>query len=177
MLATLFNISILDIIFIVVWIVVTIRCAFRGFIEEVLSMAGIILGILGAVFLSGPLAVLLNNTFKLGMWSQLIAFLGCFVIIYLIVKVLESVIRNIFDKLNLEKLDKALGFVLGIVEGFLLISVAIILLNLLTWLPFDLKTLVKESFIARTLMPVIIPFTGSLGTVMNDLIDRFFACM
>jgi membrane protein required for colicin V production len=165
MIAALFHIGVLDIIFIVVWILVTIRCIFRGFIEEILSMAGVILGIAGAVFLSGPLGVLLNNTFKLGMWSQLIAFLACFVIIYIIVKVLESVIRNIFEKLNLEKLDKALGFLLGLVEGFLVISVAIILLNWLTWIPFvDIEGLLKESFIAQLLMPVIAPITGSLGT-------------
>jgi membrane protein required for colicin V production len=165
MIATLFHIGILDIIFIVVWILVTIRCIFRGFIEEILSMAGVILGITGAVFLSGPLGVLLNNTFKLGMWSQLIAFLACFVIIYIIVKVLESVILNIFEKLNLEKLDKALGFLLGLVEGLLVISVAIILLNWLTWIPVvDIEGLLKESFMAQLLMPVITPITGSLST-------------
>jgi membrane protein required for colicin V production len=168
MITTIFNIAIMDIIFIVVWIVVTIRCIFRGFIEEVLSMAGVILGITGAVFLSGPIGVLLNNTFKLGMWSQLIAFLACFVIIYIIVKVLESVIRNIFEKLNLEKLDKALGFLLGLVEGFLVISVAIILLNWLTWIPVvDIESLLKESFFAQLLMPIITPITGSLMTYIN----------
>jgi membrane protein required for colicin V production len=121
-------------------------------------MAAIILGIAGAVFLSGPISAAIEKNFGFGMWSQIIAFLGCFVVIYIIIKILENVIQKIFDKLNLEKLDKALGFILGLLEAFLVIAVLVFLLSWFTWIP-NLKELLQESFIARFISPFLVTIT------------------
>jgi membrane protein required for colicin V production len=103
--------SIPDIVLIIIIIILTIRCVVRGFVEEFLSMAALIFGIAGAVFLSGPIGSMIEKYFQLSMWSPVIAFLSCFLIIYLIIKILEGFLHSLFDKLNLEKLDRALGFV------------------------------------------------------------------
>ncbi|MBN2534307.1 MAG: CvpA family protein [Spirochaetales bacterium] len=152
--------SILDIIFIIVFIIIVVRCIMRGFVEEFLSMAALICGIAGAVFLSGPVGKLLDTYFGLSMWSHIIAFLGCFIVIYIIIKILEGIIHNIFDKLNLDKLDKVLGFLLGCLEGFLVVAVIVFLLSWFTWLPFvDIEQLLKTSFIARFILPFLAPIT------------------
>jgi membrane protein required for colicin V production len=153
-------VTVLDIIFIIITAAIVIRCAMRGFIEEFLSMAAIIVGIAGAVFLSGPIGAVIEKHFGLAMWSQIIAFLGCFVVIYIIIKILENVIQNIFDKLNLEKLDKALGFILGLLEAFLVIAVLVFLLSWFTLLPFlEIDKLLQESFIARFIQPLLVKIT------------------
>ena len=150
--------SVLDIIFIIIAIVIVVRCIMRGFVEEFLSMAAIILGFAGAVFLSGPIGKIVETYFGLSMWSHIIAFLGCFIGIYIIIKILEGVIHRIFDKLNLERLDKALGFVLGLLEAFLVVAILIFILSWFTWLPFlDIEQLLADSFIAGFIKPLLIP--------------------
>ncbi|MBN2443291.1 MAG: CvpA family protein [Spirochaetales bacterium] len=152
--------SILDIIIIIITIIITVRCILKGFVDEFLSMAALIGGIAGAIFLSGPIGKLLEQNTGLGMWSQIVAFLGCFVVIYIIIKILEGVIHNIFEKFNLDKLDKALGFLLGLVEAFLVIAVFIFLLSWLTWLPFiNVEQLLSDSFIAQLIKPLLIKVT------------------
>jgi membrane protein required for colicin V production len=161
---------VLDIIFIIIVVIVVIRCIMRGFVEEFLSMAALIFGIAGAVFLSGPVAKLLDKYFKLSMWSHIIAFLGCFIVIYIIIKILEGIIHNIFDKLNLEKLDKVLGFVLGLFEGFLVVAVLVFLLSWFKWVPFiNMEQLLKNSFIAQFIQPLLVPIIKTQAMIYHVL--------
>lgn len=152
--------SVLDIISIIIFIIVVVRCVMRGFVEEFLSMAAVIFGIAGAVFLAGPVGKILETYFNLTMWSQIIAFLGSFIIIYIIIKILEGIIHNIFDKLNLDRLDKALGFLLGLLEGFLIVAVLIFLLSWFAWVPLlNIEQLLADSLIARFIQPFLVPIT------------------
>jgi len=152
----------LDIILIIIVVFTAIRCILKGFIAEFLSMAAILAGITGAVFLSGPVGKIIEKNFGLSMWSQIIAFLVCFVVIYIIIKILEKGIHAIFDKLNLEKLDKALGLLLGLFEGFLLIAIIVFIMTWLTWIPkVDISGLLQNSTIATFLLTYILPLAVS----------------
>ena len=143
--------------------------------EEFLSMAALIFGIAGAVFLSGPIGGLLDKHFGLAMWSHIIAFLGCFIIIYIIIKILEGIFNKIIDKLNLENLDRALGFVLGLFEGFLVVAVLVFLFSWLKWIPFiDMEQLLKDSFIARFIQPLLAPITQTRAMIFPDYRIVFF---
>lgn len=165
--------SVLDIVFIIVFIIIVVRCVMRGFVEEFLSMAALIFGIAGAVFLSGPIGKMLDKYFGLSIWSHIIAFLGCFIIIYIIIKILEGIIHNIFDKLNLDKLDKALGFILGLLEGFLIVAVLIFLLSWFKWVPFiNIEQLLKESLIAQFIQPLLVPITQNQAMIFPDIIRK-----
>ncbi len=116
-------------------------------------MAAIILGIGGAIFFSKSLSILIENYFGESIWNQVISFLVLFLLIYITVKLLESLIHNIFIKLSLERLDKALGFFLGIAEGFLLVCIILIILN---WQPFfEINYLLEDSLFAKILFPLL----------------------
>jgi membrane protein required for colicin V production len=83
-----------------------------------------------------------------------VAFLLLFVITYLLVKLLESLLHGLVERIQLEKLDQALGFFLGLVEGFLLLAVLVFLLRIQPLL--DVENLFAGSFLAD-LMQRIIP--------------------
>jgi membrane protein required for colicin V production len=145
--------EVIDIVFALLVIIAAIRGAFRGFVTEVGSMAALILGFGAAIVLYKPVAQLLDRQFGASMWNQLIAFLILFLLGYLLVKLVQRMLQNIIDRLNLDRLDSALGFFLGIAEGLLVVGVALFIIN---WQPFfDPKSLLGSSFFARMLFPVL----------------------
>lgn len=156
------NLSGLDIVFIVVIVFFALRVGIKGFVKEFMSMAALILGIAIAVLFSGVAAVYIQPYIGNGVWSQVVAFLGLFLITYVVVKLFESALYRIVEHINLESLDRALGFFLGIVEGIFAVFVLILLLDLQP--VFDAETVLAESVFARTLIPLmpyaqrVIPF-------------------
>jgi membrane protein required for colicin V production len=147
------NISVLDILFGVIILVAMIRCILKGFIAEFLSVAAIILGIAGAIIFSGGGADLLRRYTGIERFAQLAAFLIIFLTVYLITKLLEGLLQRLFDRLNLERLDRSLGFFLGIIEGGLAVTVIVLVLELQPF--FSVEDLLKESFIARTILRIL----------------------
>lgn len=149
----------MDIIFIVIVLVAVIRCVYRGFIAEVLSVAALLAGIIGAVLLVKPASRLLIQYAGIERAAPVIAFLAVFLIIYIVVKILEGLLHRMFEALHIEKLDRALGFFLGIVEGLL---VCVVIVFVLTVQPFiDVQNLLYESRFAQlalTFLPRSIPF-------------------
>ena len=145
--------EVIDIVFALLVIIAAIRGAFRGFVTEVGSMAALILGFGAAIVLYKPVALLLDKRFGPSIWNQLISFLILFLLGYLLVKLVQRMLQNIVERLNLDRLDSALGFFLGLAEGLLVVAVALFIIN---WQPFfDPKSLLGSSFFARMLFPVL----------------------
>jgi membrane protein required for colicin V production len=157
------NLNPLDIVFIVLIGAGAIRCAFKGFISEVLSFAALILGIVGAVFFSKAGAGLIDTYIGFSNWNQIIAFLIIFLVVYLLVKLIEGILHRVLDKIHLERLDRVLGLFLGLVEGGL---VVVLLVYLMRVQPiFDLESLLNNSGIARfvlDIIPVAVPLEGQV---------------
>jgi membrane protein required for colicin V production len=83
-----------------------------------------------------------------------VAFLVLFVLTYLLVKLLESLLHGLVERIQIEKLDQALGFFLGLVEGFLLLAVLVFVLRVQPL--FEVDQLFAGSFLAD-LMQRLIP--------------------
>jgi membrane protein required for colicin V production len=147
------NIAIIDIVFAVLIVVLAIRGVIRGFVAEFGSVAALFVGFGGAIALYKSVAALLGRWFGASLWNPLIAFLVLFLLLYLLVKALERLLAALFDKLALERLDRAIGFFLGLAEGLLLVGVLLFLLN---WQPFfDSGGILRDSLFARFLSPVL----------------------
>ena len=145
--------EVIDIVFALLVVIAAIRGAFRGFVTEVGSMAALILGFGAAIVFYKPVALLLGRQFGQSMWNQLIAFLILFLLGYLLVKLVQRMLQNIIERLNLDRLDSALGFFLGLAEGLLVVGVVLFIIN---WQPFfDPKSMLGSSFFARMLFPVL----------------------
>ena len=143
----------MDIVFAVIILVAAVRCTFKGFIAEIMTMASIILAIGAALLFSGLLSGYLESIMGESVWNGVISFLIIFLVVYLIVKLLEGSLHKLIEKIELEKLDQALGFFLGVIEGILVITVFVLVLDIQPF--FDTVALLKESFIASLLLKVL----------------------
>ena len=152
------NVNPLDIVLIVIIAAGAIRCAFKGFVAEFMSFASLILGVVAAVFFSKAGAVLIDKYVGFSDWNQIIAFLVIFILVYLLVKLLEGILHRILDKIHLDRLDRVLGFFLGLVEGGLAVMLIVYVMRVQPI--FDLQPLLEKSVIARfvlEIIPVVIP--------------------
>lgn len=140
------EIGTLDIIFGVIMLVAVIRCVYRGFITEIHSVAALLAGVIVAILLAKPVARLLEEHIGIANWTTVVAFLAVFLAVYIVVKISEGLIHRLFEKLQLERLDRALGFFLGILEGILIIGVVVFILDIQPF--FDVNGLLEESYIA-----------------------------
>ncbi len=147
------NFAVIDLVFTLLIVAASLRGAIRGFITEIGMMAALIVGLGGALVFTKSFARLLGQYFGDSLWNQIIAFLVIFLLIYILVKLLESLLRNIVDRLNLERLDRALGLFLGLGEGVLLVGILLFLLN---WQPFfEVDQLLGSSIFAQLLFPLL----------------------
>lgn len=147
------NLAAIDIVFGALILILTIRCGLKGFIEEFLSVAALVLGLLCAVAFVRPGAELVKGWLGPNSFPEVIAFVGLFLIAFILVKILERVLGDIVDRVNLEGLDRALGVLLGLVEGLLVVSVALFVLSVQPL--FDAGPLLSHSIFAKYLMPIV----------------------
>ncbi len=147
--------AILDIIFVVILLITTIRTTIKGFISEIMTLAALLLGVAAAVLFLKLGTRLIDAYFGQSNWNQVIAFLVIFLVVYIVVKIFESGLKKLFEQLNLGSLDRALGFFLGIIEGVLLIALIIIALKMQPF--FDMAEAIDDSTLAG-IVGYLIPY-------------------
>ncbi len=158
-----------DIFFVILIVVAAIRGYFRGFITEVFSVAGPVLAILGGILLSKPLSRLIaplgGAAGSIG--NQIISFLALFIVIYLVIFLLQRMLHGAVEHLHLVGADRALGVLLGLVEGLTLsFVIAIILLAV----PLELtRRLMSGSFAASVVTPLMPEFLKPKSTCLGLL--------
>ncbi|MDR3336501.1 MAG: CvpA family protein [Treponema sp.] len=158
---------IIDIVFILLILLFAVRGALKGFIEEVTAMASVVLALGAAFFFHRKGAEFLIEKYFPGgkVLPGILAFLGLFVIVFVAVKLLGFLLRDISSRISLlDTGDHLLGFLFGILEGVVLVS---LLLWIMTIQPFlDAAPVLEHSIFAE----ILLPFIGSLGKVsLSDL--------
>jgi membrane protein required for colicin V production len=144
-----------DIIFVVLILLLVIRCALRGLIKELLIMASWVLGILGGVFFhkNGAAFIRTKILAEVPILPEILAFIGIFVIVFLMMRFLERILKDIVEGVNLGETDHALGILFGLIEGIALVG--LILLGLTVQPLFDEGSFLEGSIFARLLLPLI----------------------
>ena len=149
------NFAVIDIVFILIIIALMFRATRRGFVTEISTKAGPVLGLIAAVLfsktLSGTVAIITGSDNSI--WNQIIAFLTIFLIVYLIIFIFQGFLQGGVEKLELQRADSVLGGFLGFAEGIL---VVLILLFIMNWLPFTaIHDALKNSFFANVFLPLL----------------------
>jgi membrane protein required for colicin V production len=153
------GLNVFDIVILVVLVIFMIRGVFRGFVKELMGISAIFGGILLAVLFSGAVATLLEPLVGGGLWSQVAAFLLIFLVSYLLFKLFETGLHALIEKVELENLDKALGFFVGLIEGLLISFIIVFLLVIQPFFPTD--SIFENSFTYRLYLPLI-PYAQSV---------------
>ncbi|MCL2181503.1 MAG: CvpA family protein [Treponema sp.] len=158
------NLGVMDIFFILLIALFMIRGYLKGFISEVLSMAAIVLGVLGAVFFYKNGGEYVRTQFlpESQIIPEIIAFITILLIVFVIGKLLEILLKQVIRGVKLGGADRILGIVFGFAEGIAVVSLVLFLLRVQPIV--DLSGILDNSIFGRLLLPLIIG-TAETGSV------------
>jgi membrane protein required for colicin V production len=123
----------LDIVIGVVLVYCLIRGIFRGLIEEVSSVVGVIGGFYGAYTYYPQAARLLGRWIANPAYASILGFLLIFTLVVVLVGILGIVVKYLMNIASLGWSDRLLGSLVGAFKGVLIVSV--LLLALTAFLP------------------------------------------
>jgi len=161
------GLAIIDIVFLIIIAIFALRCALRGIVGELMSMAALVLGLLAAIFFFRKTAELIRGKFipDVKALPEITAFIAVFIAVFAIIKILEIILKDIIERIQLGEVDRFLGFFLGVAEGIIIVC---LLLFLIIVQPFVEPDLILEgSFLADILMPFIL---GTKKELMESIV-------
>lgn len=119
----------LDLIIIATMIFLIVRGLFRGFIREIASLAGVILGIWIANLYHPQMTEYLKEYLPAFKFLTIFSFAVIFVIVLVLCNLFGWSLRTIIKKASLGWTDRILGASLSVLKGIVIICFAIIMLN------------------------------------------------
>ncbi|MDR2370650.1 MAG: CvpA family protein [Treponema sp.] len=151
------GIAVIDIIFAALIVLFTIRCYLRGFIRELLLTAGVVLGLLASFLLYKNGAVFIRSRFmpdlKIIIISEILAFAAIFLVVFISMKILERIFRDIIQGVQLGGVDRILGIFFGLAEGIVVVCLFLFVMSVQPL--FNAEQVFGESLFARILLPFI----------------------
>jgi membrane protein required for colicin V production len=160
------GLAVIDVVFLILIAIFALRCALRGIVGELMSMAAVVLGILAAIFFFRKTAELIRGKFipDVKALPEIVAFITNFIIVFAVIKIFEIILKDIIEGIKLGGPDRFLGFFLGIAEGLVIVC---LILFLITVQPFvEPELLLEGSLFADKLMPYIIGTRKELEAVV-----------
>jgi len=149
-----------DIVLLILMLFMIIRSSIKGFVAEFFSKAAVILAIMAAILFYRPLSPYVVRISGADSLTQIISFLLLFLVVYLVVKLIQQVVGKAFEGESMTNLDRALGFFLGIAEGFLLILFLLFIIKSQHFI--DLSFITRDSFFSRIFEPFLSEGKGIL---------------
>lgn len=123
--------NIVDVLIVVVAFLAAVVGAVRGFAMEFSSRAGFLVGFVVALVFARLGTSLVSETFDLPiLWSTLIAFIVFFIIGYVLMMMVGSLLDRTLDAMRLDWLDRLLGMALGVVEVVVVVAFIVYLLEM-----------------------------------------------
>ena len=120
----------IDFVILVILVIGIVRGVMTGGIKQILSIAGVILGLLLAVSLSQPLG---NQLVEINWATEALAPAIAFVIIFFVVQAVVWVaayfLRSVLEKIKLGALDKLFGGLVGGGKAILVVSLLLFLIR------------------------------------------------
>jgi len=165
----------IDLIIVIVVILSVFQGFTNGLVKEVASLAGLVLGIWGAIKFSGFTAAKLYEWFDMtGQYVGIISFVVTFCLIVVIVHFIGIVADKIVKTVALGFLNRLLGIIFGVLKNILILSVIFSVLNAIdARKPFLPRSFDESKFYApiSDLVPSIFPVIGE-GNFRQSF-DRF----
>lgn len=134
----------------------------NGFVGEVASLAGLILGIWGAVKFSWWTADLLEGLGLKFSLMPIISFVVTFLIITIIMQVIGGIVSKLLESISLNWINKIAGIAAGIIKAAVFASVILLVLDSVS----ERHPVIPESTRSRSLLyepvseivPTLLPF-------------------
>ncbi len=143
----------LDVILGILFAFFSLRGLFRGFVEEFFSVGAVVLGLVGASLFGPTFAKTAEELLPIQGWGGVVSFLGTFLVLYVVLKIVQRICKNFIESVRLQSLDKALGLFLGVLEGVIILVVVVWGIGVQP--VFNAKSLLEGSLIARFFIPLL----------------------
>jgi membrane protein required for colicin V production len=140
----------------------------EGFLMELFSLLGIVLGILGGFKLMGVVLIYLSDEFNIDKKIlPYIAFAVVFILIVIGVTLIGKMLKASIDKSFLGRVDEGAGAALGLIKTVFLISVVL-------WLLDSVSYEFPEKWTnGSQIMPFVAGFAPQVTEWVGDLIPAF----
>ena len=120
----------IDFVILIVLVIGVVRGVFTGGIKQVLSIAGVIVGLLLAVSLSQPLSnILIERNWATEALAPALSFIIVFFAIQGVVLLVSYLLRSALEKIKLGALDKIVGGIIGGGKAVLIVSLLLFLIR------------------------------------------------
>ena len=157
----------LDYVIFVLFIIGGIWGAIKGFLDEISTKFGYILGLLFALMFTHTLSGFFMEKVGFPAWfAAFIAYFLIFVAGYLVMKGIGAIISNIVETANLSVVDNILGFFLGLVEAFILMAIFEYILGFQNL--FNLQRYFDESLFSSKLL---MPFARAVASTVSSFVS------
>ena len=156
-----FSFSVVDIVFAIIILFFALTAGAHGLIRELFGKISFVAGLIAALFFCGKLSSRFTSIENQHIRAAL-AFVALFVAVFLCVKIIQITLEKIFSGEILGSLDKALGFLLGAVEGFAVVCFIFVVLEAQSWFTLP-ESLTGKSFFWGILKPILAKPVEYLG--------------
>ena len=157
----------LDYVIFVLFIIGGIWGAIKGFLEEVSTKLGYVLGFLFAMMFTHTLSVFFRDKAGFPAWfAAFVAYFLIFITGYLLMKGLGAILSNIAESANITVVDNILGFFLGLVEAFIVMAVFEYILGFQN--VFNLQHYFDESLFSSKLL---LPFARAVASTVSGFVS------
>ena len=137
--------NLLDLGIIIILFLVGLRGYYRGLLQEVSVVVGLIVGLIFAAHYYLRLARLISQWIHTPLYSQIISFLIILVLAYWLIRLAGILLHRFLSFIYLGSLDRFLGGVFGVLKGAILLGFLLAIITISV--PNDSK-LLKESITA-----------------------------
>ncbi|MCH5291227.1 MAG: CvpA family protein [Treponema sp.] len=153
------NASVLDLVFVVILMACAMLAALHGFVREVLEKGAPVVSIWAALLLYRQVLVFIEPSVPIHVLAVAISFFLVFIVVYVLLMIVRSIMVRIVNNEILRGLDRFLGFCFGLVEGLAIVVVVLVVLKIQPW--FDVQDLLGQSLSYHLLEPLVsIPVQG-----------------
>ncbi|MDC7236015.1 MAG: CvpA family protein [Spirochaetales bacterium] len=160
------NLGIVDILFLAIIVISAFRGAFRGMVQELISLAALFISLLLAAVFYADGAKWIQDRSSLEDSAILISFVCIFAASLILFKLLQKAIVYMINETPFESVDRLLGFFFGMLEGILMCFLIVYLIDFQ-----DVVDLQKWTGQSR-LLPYLERFLPALDKPAEQLIDK-----
>ena len=146
----------IDVFFAIILLFFSVKCALTGFVAEIMKKMAVVLGILCAFLFSPTIAKLFQGAVQNPFLAQVCAIALIFIIVFPAIHILMQIIGTVLRSVKiLASLDKTLGFFFGIIEGFIVIILLLLILYVAELA--GITDLCSKSFFFNLIFPRLVP--------------------
>lgn len=148
------TLPLIDFIFVVILVVFALLACIKGFIGELFDKGAPIIGLWCGILFYKSLSRSFYPYIGVQFVCNALAFILVFVLTFIIVKIVQQILETIFSGRIFRQLDRTLGFVFGLIEGFAVIAIILLILRYQPW--FDVRNMLESSIFYRFLGKLIV---------------------